>query len=97
MVGAVSHPFAVESHCHLETETQIVVSEEASSLCVAVADSGTTLFEAWSDDLELIPLAQTNKVLQPSIRLVFIYFIYFLFFMAWIGGLGATLEIGFLN
>ena len=91
MMGAVSHPFVVESHCHLEIETQIVVSEEASPLCVAVADSGTTLSEAQSDDLELVPLAQTNKELQPSIRQVFI------FLMAWIGGLGATLEIGFLN
>ena len=91
MMGAVSHPFVVESHCHLEIETQIVASEEASSLCVAVTDSGTTLSEAQSDDLELVPLAQTNKELQPSIRQVFI------FLMAWIGGLGATLEIGFLN
>ena len=91
MMGAVSHPFVVESHCHLEIETQIVVSEEASSLCVAVADSGTTLSEAQSDDLELVPLAQTNKELQPSIRQVFI------FLMAWIGGLRETLEIGFLN
>ena len=91
MMGAVSHPFVVESHCHLEIETQIVVSEEASPLCVAVADSGTTLSEAQSDDLELVPLAQTNKELQPSIRQVFI------FLMAWIGGLRETLEIGFLN
>ena len=91
MMGAVSHPFVVESHCHLEIETQIVVSEEASSLCVAVADSGTTLSEAQSDDLELVPLAQTNKELQPSIRQVFI------FLMAWIGGLRETLEIGFLK
>ena len=90
-MGAVSHPFVVESHCHLEIETQIVVSEEASPLCVAVADSGTTLSEAQSDDLELVPLAQTNKELQPSIRQVFI------FLMAWIGGLRETLEIGFLN
>lgn len=68
-----------------------MVSEEASSLCVAVVDSGTTLSEAWSDNLELVPLAQTNKELQPSIRQ------FFFFLMAWIGGLGATLEIGFLN
>lgn len=91
-MGAVSHLFAVESHYHLKTETQIVVSEEASSLCVAVADSGTTLSEAWSDNLELVPLAQTNKELQPSIRQFFYFFL-----MAWIGGLGAALEIGFLN